>query len=119
LCRSIKTRSRLSKENYKIHSLRRKGHQEVEVNQGKPYVQGDKQTKEKLEVKWNKGSGDLRTRPHLAKLPMCAKELKKRPGMGVQHSDVEVDGSLNSRPAGSSELVTGQSSLGSKGNQQK
>ena len=33
--------------------------------------------KEKPDNKWNKGSGDLRARPHPAKFPACDKELKK------------------------------------------
>jgi len=32
---------------------------------------------EELDSKWNKGSGDLRARPHPAKLPTCEKESKK------------------------------------------
>lgn len=32
---------------------------------------------ENPDVKWNKGSDDHRARPHSAKPPTCAKELKK------------------------------------------
>ena len=41
-------------------------------NEAKFFVQGDKQIK-----KWNKGSGDLRTRSHPTKFPISEKELKK------------------------------------------
>jgi hypothetical protein len=41
----------------------------------KPSAQDDK-FKENPEVKWNKGSSDLRARPHPAKLPSCEEKLK-------------------------------------------
>jgi hypothetical protein len=33
--------------------------------------------KEKHDTNWNKGSGDLMSRPHPAKFPICGKEGKK------------------------------------------
>jgi hypothetical protein len=33
--------------------------------------------KGKPDVPWNKGSGDLKKRPHSAELPTCKKELRK------------------------------------------
>lgn len=47
-------------------------------NEGKSYVQRNKQIKEKPVVKWNKGSGDLITGPHPAKLPTYAKGIKEK-----------------------------------------
>lgn len=52
-------------------------------NGAKSCVQGDKQIKEKLDVRWNKGYGDLWAKPHSAKLPTCEKELKKSSGLDV------------------------------------
>lgn len=56
----------------------------------KACVEGDKQIREKLDAKWNKGSGDLRPRSHPDKLPILEKklkksekELKKSPGPGL------------------------------------
>ena len=46
-------------------------------NVAKSYVQGDKQIKEKYNVKWNKGCGDVRVRSYPAKLLTCEKELRK------------------------------------------
>jgi hypothetical protein len=43
----------------------------------KSCVQGEKQIKEIHNVKWIKGSGDLRARSHPAKLPTCERGLKK------------------------------------------
>lgn len=39
--------------------------------------QGDKRLKEKSDVKWNKRSGEFRTRPYPAKLPICKRELEE------------------------------------------
>jgi hypothetical protein len=47
------------------------------VDGAKPRVQGNKLTKVKPDVKWKKGSGDLRAGLHPAKSPTCEKELKK------------------------------------------
>jgi hypothetical protein len=46
-------------------------------------VQDDKKVKEKPDVKCNKGSCDLRARPHPAMLPTCERELKKSFRLGV------------------------------------
>jgi hypothetical protein len=40
-------------------------------------VQGDKQIKEKLNVRWNKGHGDRWAKPHPAKLPTCEKNERR------------------------------------------
>ena len=40
-------------------------------NGAKSCIQGDKQIKEKPDIKWNKGCGDLRARSHPSKLPTC------------------------------------------------
>lgn len=55
-------------------------------NRAKSCVQENKQIKEKPDTKWNKRSGELRTRPHLMKLPVCQKELKKIPGLVWGHT---------------------------------
>ena len=38
---------------------------------------GNEKFKERTDSKWNKESGDLTPRPHLALLPTCEKELEK------------------------------------------
>lgn len=43
----------------------------------KPCAQGDKKLKDKPDANWNKGSGDLKARPHPVKLPACEKELEE------------------------------------------
>ena len=40
-------------------------------------VQRDTNFKEKPDVKWNKGSSDLRARPHPVQLSTCEKDLKR------------------------------------------
>ena len=51
---------------------------------------GGKST-EKPDAKWNKGSGDLRARPHPAKLPTCEKELKKSLSNKENHQNQKAD----------------------------
>jgi hypothetical protein len=46
-------------------------------------AQRDKKFKEMPEAKWKKGSGNLRAKPHPAKLPKCEKESKKSSGLGA------------------------------------
>ena len=68
--------NKLDKKKYKMHSFRRK-RAPKKYNGLKSSDQGNKKFNEKPDAKWNKGSGDLRARPHPAKLPTCEKELKK------------------------------------------
>lgn len=48
-------------------------------NEAKSSAQGDKKKKfkGKTDSKWNEGTGNLRARFHLPKLPVCEKELRK------------------------------------------
>ena len=69
-----------------------------------PCVQGDKQIKEKPDVRWSKGSGDFQARPHPAKLPISEKELKNSlgPSMVVypfNTSALETEAGESLRPA--------------------
>jgi hypothetical protein len=73
--------SKLSNENIKSTGQGEKEHQEW--NGTKLHIQGNKQIKEKPDAKWNKGSGDLRARPHSDKLLTYEKELKQRLGLGL------------------------------------
>ena len=91
------------------------------MNEGKYCDQRDKQIK-----KWTIGIGDLRARSHPDKFPICGKELKKslEPLVVVlafnpSPQKAETGGSPSSRPAWSTEQVTGQPSLGSEGDHQK
>ena len=59
-----------------MYSPRRRGGTR-KWNEAKSCVQGDKKTKEKPDVKWSKGSGDLRGRAHPAKLPTGEKNERK------------------------------------------
>ena len=84
---------------------------------------GKKQVKENPDVKWNKGSGALRTRSHPAKLPTCERELKKSVGPNVVvyafnpgTLEGEAGGSLSLRPVWSTSQVSRHQSLGHKGN---
>lgn len=43
-------------------------------NGAKSYVQGYAEFKEELDVKWIKGTSDIRARPHSRKLPTCEKK---------------------------------------------
>lgn len=52
-----------------------KKHQKVYAT--KSGAQRDKKFKEKPCAKWDKGSGDLKARPHTAKLPAYEKEWKE------------------------------------------
>ena len=47
------------------------------LRRSKSSAQGDKKLKERPVSKWNKGSGNLRARPHADDLPTPEKELKK------------------------------------------
>ncbi|KAL6034459.1 hypothetical protein STEG23_019827 [Scotinomys teguina] len=58
-------------------------------NGAKPYVQGDEQINEEPDVKWNKGSGDFRTRPNPFKFPTFEKALKKSLELDVMFSLTE------------------------------
>jgi hypothetical protein len=61
----------LNREKYNMCSSRRR--EARKWNEAKSYVQGDKQIKEKPDVKWNEGSSALSTRSHPAK-PTFEKE---------------------------------------------
>lgn len=50
-----------------------------------------KKFKEKPNAKCNKESGDLRARPHSAKLPTCEKELMKSLSSEGNHQQLEAD----------------------------
>ena len=69
-------RSKLRKE--KIHNVQFEEKWSPRKRNGPKFrAQRHKRFKEKPNAKWNKGDGDLRARPHPAKLPTCEKELKK------------------------------------------
>jgi hypothetical protein len=70
-------RNKLSKEKCKMHSLKRKRNTRKCFVGTNSCVQGNKMFKGQPGAKWNKESGDLTPRPHLALLPTCEKELKK------------------------------------------
>lgn len=57
-----------------MYSQRRKGGPESVVELS-PVSQGDKTFEENPDVKWNKGSDDLRARPHPAQLLTSGKEF--------------------------------------------
>lgn len=60
-----KEKEQKEREKYKMYILR-----------GKRITGKGKQIKEKLDVKWNKGSTDFRARPHQSNLLICEKKLK-------------------------------------------
>ena len=62
-----------------MYGLRRKAGTR-KGNGAKSCVQGDKQIKDNSDIKWNRGSGDLRARPRPAKPPNCEKKLKNTLG---------------------------------------
>ena len=74
-----------------------------------------KSTRElRLDLKWNKGSGDLRSRPHPDKPLTCEKELEKSLGPGVvahtfnpSTQQIEAGRSVSLRAAWSTERVPG------------
>ena len=73
LRRSILKRSKLDKDKYgnTVQGEKDTGKEDG----GEPSAQGDK-SKEKPDSSWNKGSCDLRVRPHPDNLPTCENELK-------------------------------------------
>ena len=88
-------RNRLSKEKFTMYSWWRKGD-----------TMRYKQIKGEAGAKGNKGSSDLRARPHPAELPACEKELKKSLVVNAFNPsllEAEAGGSLSLRPAWSTE----------------
>ena len=86
-------------------------------NRVKSSAQEDKRFKEKSNAKWNRGSGDLRTRPEPAKLLICEKQLMNcekelKKSFNPSTPEAETGGSLSSRPVSSTDGVPGQPSLG-------
>lgn len=69
-------RTKLDKEKYKMYSLKRST-RKCFVG-AKSSVHGDKNFEEKLDTKYNKGSGDLRARSHPVKIPTGKDELRRR-----------------------------------------
>lgn len=89
----------MSKKNRKC-SLR--GGKKSRRNCAKFSAQGDKKKnlKEKPEARWDKGCGNLRPRPHPAKIPIYRKELKKslsRKGNHQQQSQCKGSRELGSQ----------------------
>ena len=72
-------RSKLSKESYKMYSLRKKEFTRKQ-NRTQSYIQGDKQIKGNTDVKDNKDSGNLKAQQQADKLPTSEKEVKKNLG---------------------------------------
>ena len=60
-------------------------------NGARTSAQGNKMFKEKSSAKWNKGSGDLRTIPHSANLPILEKELRKSLSSEEDHQNQKAD----------------------------
>ena len=74
-----------SKETYKMYNLKRKGGESK--NRVNSYVQGHKQSKGNFDIKWNKGSNDLRALHHQTNLLTCEKKCKNTLSPGrVTHS---------------------------------
>ena len=59
-------------------------------NRPKTSAQGDK-SKEKPDSSWNKGSCDLRVRPHPDNLPTCENELKKSLSSEGSHQEEKAN----------------------------
>lgn len=81
-------RSKLNKNKYKIHSLRRK-EAPGSVMSSSSVLKEINFFKQKANAKWNKNNGHIMTRSHPAKLPICWTELKIMAGYSGTHISLQ------------------------------